>query len=180
MKTNSVLLREALGYSDALNAERIIVHPGVGGDIQETVRQMTVLRDARFVIENKPYYSIYDHSICNGHSPQDIRFVMDATGVGFCLDIGHAVCAANALRVDRIELMSSFAQMHPVMYHVSDGEYDGVDDRHLSLGRGDFRFDELMRFVPRDATVTLETEKDEYLRLFQDDVSFLSAALAAA
>ena len=178
-KTNGVLIGETRRFADALKAERIILHPGVGGDIRETARQMAAFEEERFVIENKPYYSIYDHSICNGYSPQDIRFIKEETGVGFCFDFGHAICAANALKVNRIEWISSFAQMEPVMYHVSDGDYKGVDDKHLSLGRGDFRLDELVRFVPADAMVTLETEKDENLRLFQEDVCTLSGYLGA-
>ena len=175
---NTRLMDEARRYADELKAERIVLHPGVGGDIRETVRQMATFRDPRFVIENKPYFSVYDRSVCNGYAPQDIRQVMDATGVGFCLDIGHAICAANALKVDRLHWLSSFVRMEPVMYHVSDGEYDGVEDKHLSLGRGDFQFRELVPFIPADAMVTLETEKDEDLRLFQSDVRFLQEARA--
>jgi sugar phosphate isomerase/epimerase len=178
--TNGVLIGESRRFADTLKAERIIIHPGVGGDIHETARQMAACKEGRFVIENKPYFSIYDHSVCNGYSPQDIRFVMEETGVGFCLDFGHAICAANALKLDRIEWVSTFARMKPVMYHVSDGDYEGVADKHLSLGRGDYRLDELMRFVPVDAMVTLETEKDENLRLFQEDVRILSGHLGAA
>jgi deoxyribonuclease-4 len=175
-EANAMLIGEAQRYADELEAERIIVHPGVEGDIRETVRQILVLRDTRFVIENKPYYSVYDHSICNGYSPQDIRLIMDETGAEFCLDIGHAIFAANALNVDRLAWVSSFVTMKPAMYHVSDGDYDGVEDRHLSLGRGNFPLRELIGLMAVDAAVTLETEKDVDLHLFQNDIRFLKAA----
>ena len=105
---------------------------------------------------------------------------MEETGVGFCLDFAHAISAANALVVDRIEWIAHFVKLEPRVFHLSDGEYDGVEDKHLSLGQGSYQLPALVSFLPRGARVTLETEKDEKLERFQADVSALQAALGAA
>ena len=177
---NTKLIAEARRFADELESEWIILHPGVAGNIDETVRQIKTIADSRLLIENKPYFSVYDHAVCNGYSPRDIRHVMDETGLGFCLDFSHALSAANALKVDHREWLAQFAQMNPRMFHLSDGDNDGVDDKHLSLGQGSYDLPEIVAFLPGSAKVTLETEKDEGLQRFQADVRALDAARGAA
>ena len=85
---NWPLIKEALKFADALNSKIIIFHPGISGEVEEAVFQLNRINDSRIVIENKPYYTLDKANICNGHSPQDIKFILENTKVGFCFDIG--------------------------------------------------------------------------------------------
>ena len=57
---------QAQKFADALGAEIIIFHPGVAGDIEQTIFQLNKINSSRIVIENKPYFAIVDNLICNG------------------------------------------------------------------------------------------------------------------
>lgn len=174
LQKNMIMSDEARKYADKLNADVIIFHPGVDGSIEETVFQLNELHESRMIVENKPYYSIYDRSICNGYSYEDIMYVMENTGAGFCLDLGHAICAANALRIDPLESIFHFNKLKPHMYHISDGYYDEIEDRHLHFGKGDFQIKYIKNIFHESCMITIETEKDFNDRLddFEHDVKY--------
>ena len=60
---NSTLVKETLLFADELDARYIILHPGVNGDINETIRQIKRINDQRILIENKPYLGIGKESL---------------------------------------------------------------------------------------------------------------------
>ena len=176
---NVELQKETVAFADVVNAKFIIFHPGVAGDIQETARQLTKLRDERTLIENKPYFSLDGEMICNGYSPEEIRRVMREADVGFCLDIGHAICAANALKNNWQEYLNRFINLRPRMFHLTDGDSGGLFDRHDHLGEGSFDLSGIVKALSADAMVTLETKKDSQSALddFKKDVMFLKRIL---
>src|SRR5574341_1353484 len=55
-ENNKVLIKKTQEVASALGANTIIVHPGIAGDIIETVQQLKEINDLRILIENKPYY----------------------------------------------------------------------------------------------------------------------------
>lgn len=177
LDNNKLLAQETQKFADDLSAETIIFHPGIDGDIKETVNQLNMIADSRIVIENKPYHGIVNDIICNGSTPEEIKYIMDNAKVGFCLDIGHAACAANTARVDVIDYIKSFIALNPRIYHISDN--DGKADKHYHLGRGNIDIPAIIKLLSPDSTVTIETIKDskEHLDDFKDDVSILKGIL---
>lgn len=175
LEANMKMAREAQRFADALRAEKIIFHPGIGGEIQETAFQLRHINDARILIENKPYFSLYDASICTGHSPEEVEYAIQETGVGFCCDIGHAICAANAKRMNPFTFFEAFLSLHPQMYHLADGDWTGIEDRHWHLGKGTFPIQQLILHIPSHSLMTLETEKesDTLLNDFVCDFEFI-------
>ncbi len=157
---NMKLVAETLKYADALKAEKIIFHPGISGTIEETARQLNQIQDVRILIENKPYYAPPEDFVCRGYSLEEIYFLQKECGIGFCLDFGHAICAANAKSVDQLQYIKAFLTLNPKMYHLTDGNYTGIYDEHLHLRRGSFPIDRILRLLPKDAIITLETDKD--------------------
>ena len=95
---NINMAKESIKYADDLKADIIIFHPGIGGKEEETVYQLKQINDGRIVVENKPYQTIDGSAICNGHSPEQISYILKEASVGFCLDIGHALCAAISMK----------------------------------------------------------------------------------
>ncbi len=178
-KGNFLMAHEALRFADSVQAGIVIFHPGVNGDIKETARQIKELNDKRIIIENKPYYGLGENLICNGSSPEDILYIMEETGAGFCLDIGHAICAANAIDHNPIEYLEKFIELKPKMYHLTDGDYYGLYDRHDHYGQGSFPLERLLQLIPADSHVTNEAVKDspENLDDFVRDMKLLNKLL---
>lgn len=173
---NKVLVEETMLWARRVNAQYIIFHPGVGGDIRETARQMKRLRDPRILVENKPYHTVLKNgSVCVGYSVEDIAYVMERTGHGCCLDVGHAVCSAAALSVDPFKMLRGFLALSPSMFHLSDGDPASTVDKHSHIGQGSFDMLRILALLPPRAMITVETEKTypRSLRDFAEDICCL-------
>lgn len=157
---NRELIKEAQLFADELEAEKLIVHPGIDGEIGETARQIKTIGDRRLLLENKPYRALAGGLICNGTTPEEIALVINETGCGFCLDFGHAIYSANAQGRDSHAFIVEFMLLKPSIFHLTDGERYGTLDSHRHIGQGDFNFRELISFLPPSAMVTVETDKD--------------------
>ena len=157
---NMALAKEAIEFADVLNSKYIIFHPGIAGDIKETVSQFNELNDDRILVENKPYYVIPGNFVCNGATIDEIKFVLDNTNVGFCLDIGHAICAANALKIEPMEYIKKFLEFKPKMFHLADNKIDSIYDKHFHFGQGDLPIKNILNLLPDKSLITVETFKD--------------------
>ncbi|MFH1644461.1 MAG: TIM barrel protein, partial [bacterium] len=175
LNNNLKLAQEAFKFADDLKAETVIFHPGIEGDIKETVRQLKKIKDPRIIVENKPYYGIYDNVICNGNSPEEIKFVIDETGIGFCLDLGHAIYSANAQKIDPFFYIEEFLKLKPKMFHISDGDMNGVYDEHKNIGKGSFDLRQILNLIPNDSMISVETNKnyEDSLKDFEQDIANL-------
>ena len=178
--SNKKLFEEAQRFADKLSADKIIVHPGINGDIKETARQLKEINETRILVENKPYYALDDGLICNGTTPDEIKFITGEAGAGFCLDIGHAICSANAHNQDWLDYLKRFIKLSPRVYHVSDGNKDGVLDQHLHFGEGNFDFHNILSLFSLDASISIETEKryKDSLSDFLDDINFIKETIS--
>lgn len=176
---NLALADETLKFADMLKAEVIIFHPGIAGNIKETVFHLNLIDDNRIIVENKPYFALNDGLICNGISPEEIRYILENTNTGFCLDIGHAFCSANAQKVQPMKFLKEFISLNPKMYHLTDGEADGIYDRHYHFGQGNFDINEILELIPGNSLITIETIKNfrENLSDFDKDISYLRNCL---
>lgn len=174
-KNNLKLVDETLKFADTLNVQIIIFHPGIGGDIKETAFQLKQIKDSRIVLENKPYYVLNGDLICNGNSPEEIKYVLQEAGVGFCFDIGHAICSANAKKIEPFEYLKRFSILNPSLYHLSDGDWNGVWDEHRHFGAGSYDFEKIFGLIPQNCLISVETKKDfdNSLKDFEKDIEFL-------
>ena len=131
------------------------------------------------IIENKPSIGLNGET-CIGSTPEEIDEIISATGVPFCLDIGHAICAANAHGVDPIEFLRDFLQRAPLMFHLTDGDWHSKRDSHLHFGEGNYPLDAILELLPRDARVTNEARRldGSSLREVSADVEALAALVS--
>lgn len=173
--SNMKLASEAFKYADALCADKIIFHPGANGDINETIRQINFLNDSRIFVENKPCLGIDHKTICVGCTPEEIELILSECGVKFCFDFGHAVYAANYFKKEKLKFISDFFALNSELFHITDGDWNGVFDEHLHLGQGSFEFKKIMKYYPSDAQVSIESRHDcaDNLNDFKQDVNFL-------
>jgi len=177
---NIRLLKEVESYRLALEPEFIVFHPGIMGSLNETVHQILDMKKEfpdtfnSAIIENKPKIGLKGET-CIGASPEEIERITEETGLGFCLDIGHAICYAAWAQIEWEEVLHKFMELKPEVYHLSDGNVNSHTDAHLHYGDGDFDLSRIIKLIPSNVYVSVETEKDRELHLkdFERDVNYL-------
>jgi sugar phosphate isomerase/epimerase len=153
-------------FADALDARYVIFHGGIDGTIEETARQLKALGEPRALLENKPFVPLPNKvgaKFCRGATVEEIGYVLRETGCGFCLDVGHAVCAAASQGLEPYAYVGELARrFSPAMFHLSDVmDMSSQFDAHPHLGTGALDIARLWRevFLP-DALISIETVKD--------------------
>lgn len=165
-RKNVEIYLETRKFADSLDAKYIIFHGGVDGSIKETARQLKALEEPRALLENKPLSPLanpFGVKECRGATVDEIGFVLNEVKCGFCLDVGHAVCAANSQSMEPYGYVADLADMFkPAMFHLSDvADVHSVYDSHLHLGEGAMDIVRIKKDVfPNGATVSIETIKD--------------------
>ncbi|MBL7206692.1 MAG: TIM barrel protein [Candidatus Aenigmarchaeota archaeon] len=145
-------LRFTQKLADDFSSKFIIVHPSSPSgknDIETTISILKKINDKRILIEN----------VVNkfGGDFEGVERVIKETGSGFCLDIPHAIAAAKIRGIDYMDYIKQFLKLKPKMVHISDGYIDSKIDKHLNFGEGDFPWKKLLRLIPKNVLVTVET-----------------------
>jgi len=177
---NRFLIEEVDSFRIALKPAKIIFHPGIQGSTNETIRQILLIKKDfpelfdLAIIENKPKMGLKGE-VCVGSSPEEIKRIIVETGIGFCLDIGHAIYYAVWADLQYEDVIDSFEGLKPDVFHLSDGDMNSKIDLHLNLGAGNFELTTILQKIPRDACITIETNKDLAMNLkdFELDVIYL-------
>jgi len=181
LDSNIKLYEETKLFADELKAEYIVFHPGVGGEITETIRQFKLINDERILIENKPYKGLpqMEANFCTGSRIKEIKTFIEATGAGFCFDIGHAVAAAKTFNTDFMQLIRDFIELAPVLYHLSDTDINAETDYHYNFGKGNLDTKKILELLPDNAVITVETDKasKDNLNDFREDIEYLNNIL---
>ncbi len=183
---NCKLLSLSQHAADIFNSPTIIVHAGCGHDqkyLQETARQFKLFNDKRILVENLPYFS-GTHSgeklPFHGCSPEEIKYIMDETGCGFCFDFSHGACAAYYFKRDVDEMFQKFFDLQPSMYHICDGYVGEISDTHEHFGDGDYPLKHFIKdFTKDNAYITMETGHDvmEHNTRWVQDYQYLKSLL---
>lgn len=157
---NKNKISEAIKFADALKAKYIIFHSGTNGMPNEVITQLKPFADERFLIENKPIRGL-DGSTCVGSVYGDLKLIIDGigNGCGFCLDFGHAICAARTLKRESFAFINELTKLSPRVYHLTDGDYQSELDSHLHYGKGSFPIKELLALVPDGGMITNEAKR---------------------
>lgn len=178
-ETNTELVSQVDKFFFALSADFVIFHPGVNGDLKESISQFCSFGKLfpemyrKVVIENNPQLGLNDEQ-CLGALPVEMRKLNQDTGLGFCFDFVHAICSAKSNNLKWEALAKDFLALSPVIYHVSDSDY-AEKDSHQHLGSGELDLPKIIKMLPVDCLVTLETPKNSQNDLddFIQDTEFL-------
>lgn len=168
--------------ADIFKAETIVVHAGCGhGEkyAKETVRQFKLFNDERIVVENLPV-SGDDDVKRHGNTPEEIAYIMQETGCGFCFDFSHAICAALSLNLDVDGQLRGFYALNPHVYHLCDGNIFKAEDLHLHFGAGNYPLAHFLNdYTDENAYITMETGEGVLLHndLWVKDYNYLKSAL---
>jgi deoxyribonuclease IV len=178
-KDNQGKFEEVQAFTNALGASSIIVHPGNGGPLEESIHQLKKIADKRICIENKPREGL-NGKMCVGSNPQEIRRILEEGNIeGFVLDFSHAVCAANTFGIPIDTFIADFLVFNPRIFHINDGSSNSLKDDHRNLGAGNFDLAKFVSYILSGKMVTLETPRADGNGLddFLKDVEFLKAIL---
>lgn len=180
-ESNLLLYKEVQEYADELNASVIVFHGGSGGNYKETAKQLLSFSDKRSLIENKPYETLpfVNEAFYVGSKFEEIEYIINNTNCGFCLDIGHAVCAANSFGINPYLYIEKFLSLSPKRIHLSDTDIDTTLDKHFNLGDGNLDIKRILSMLPKNINITIETNKKSKTNLddFVRDVAILKEIL---
>ena len=178
--SNRKIFTQTRRFADELKAEYIIFHGGIDGEPEQTAKQLAELNEPRALLENKPFIALPNRmggNFCRGASYDELKAILEYVGCGFCLDFGHAVCAAVSQNLEPYEFIHKLMSFSPVMFHLSDVmDMTSPYDAHPHLGTGKLDFCKLKsEILPPRAVISVETDKDLPSRLddFVHDVEFL-------
>lgn len=177
---NRLLIEDVESFRVALKPAKIIFHPGIHGAVHETIRQILLIKKDYAelfdlaLIENKPQIGLKGE-VCVGSSPEEIKQIITETGIGFCLDIGHAIYYSSWANLQYENVIDSFLNLKADIYHLSDGDVSSQTDLHLNFGEGNFELAWILQRIPTDSYITIETNKDMEMNLkdFELDVIYL-------
>lgn len=177
---NRMLIEEVEAFREALGPLYVVFHPGVQGSLEETIRQIKIFKGEfpdlfnMVLLENKPKIGLKEE-ICVGASPEEIKKILDETGLGFCLDIGHAICYAAWKQMRYEDVVNQFLKLSPGIFHLTDGDAKSVKDQHGHFGEGNFDLLQVFTMIPDGARVTIETGKSSEVGLndFRKDILYL-------
>ena len=176
---NREMLKDSQLFADMLDAQIIILHPGVGQGqkyLEESIHQFRSYHDARLAVENQPYECNATHRLLHGITPNEIKLIKDETQCQFCFDFYHAICAANSLQTSVYDYLAEFHLLKPDMYHLCDGDIASTEDTHLHLGKGNFDLARFLReYIDDGAKVTLETglEVPQNINPWMEDLDYI-------
>jgi endonuclease IV len=179
---NKKILALSQKAADIFNAQTIVVHAGIGHEqkyVDEAARQFKFFKDKRIVIENVPYFGCNGEKLL-GNKPEEIAYIMNESGCGFCLDFSHAICAALSLNSDIEENFQKFFALRPSVYHMCDGNLHEAEDAHLHFGEGNYPLRHyLTDYTSDNAYITMETGKGvvQHNNLLIDDYNYLKALI---
>ena len=180
---NIEIYEETKAFANELNAEYIIFHGGIGGDVEETVKQLKSFNEPRVLIENKPqvvFPKLENNEICRGYNISEIKYIMDCVDCGFCFDFGHAICSANSQKKEVYLYLEEFLKLKPEMFHLTDiKDINSVYDSHEHFGEGELNLNKIFILLSGtlfdNINITIETKKNSKTNLddFIKDINFL-------
>lgn len=172
MRSASVaVLGDMLAVCDRIDAHHLVVHPGYSpyeqvrdrsyASLLRSLDELAILQEehgVRVCVENMGAWQC-----CHFRSPAFIP-ELAARGLGMTLDCGHARLTGN---LD--EFLAAGGACH---VHLHDN--GGTSDDHLACGSGNVDFHNLLRRLPREASLVVETRE---LGAAEASISHLSAFL---
>ncbi len=160
--------------ADKVNSKKIILHPGEleneNCPKEQAISFVKSLDDKRIIIENVTQESEIKR-LCT--TPRETKEFLKATGKNFCFDINHAIISALFLKEDYLQFIKEFIKLKPIHYHFGGQitkKINSSSERtdHLALKDSDFDLKEVLKLIPKNAEITLETTTD--IEKTKDDV----------
>jgi deoxyribonuclease-4 len=163
-----------LKLADYLSSDKIVVHPGSLADkacsFDTSISVVGSMEDSRIMVENMPS-NVF---LCS--SFKDTLSYMDSSKTGLCFDINHAIETTFNSGKDYMGVLEDYLGLCPKHYHLGGQKINGKS--HLSFLDSDIDLIGILRILPSDAEVSLETTSDicktkEDIRIIRTMISYL-------
>ena len=180
LEYNKKIYKEVELFRTELNAQYTVVHGGIEGSVDETIKQLKLINPKNFLIENKPKGALFDENLtCRGYNAEEIEKIIKETSCGFCLDVSHCICSANSQGLNPYEYLAAFNKLNPNLYHLSNGYISSKTDKHLHFKDGDYDITRILNILSKNVPISIETNKDsrENLDDFEGDIKWLKKML---
>jgi endonuclease IV len=155
-------LNFARKIADETNAKKIIVHPGIleYGDkncsLENAIDFFRKIDDDRILIENLPLYHDNYKNLCA--TPEEVYSFMKETEIRkFCFDVNHHVQCLT--EINNYDFIKKYLELNPIHYHIG-GQRIKEKIGHTSFDNSELNLKRILRYYPRDAEITLETQTD--------------------
>jgi endonuclease IV len=151
--------------ADSVNAKIIIVHPGVlekgnkNCSIKNAINFLKEIDDDRIILENLPKEETFPVAgISVGFTPLRMKKLLKQSGKGFCFDVNHAFWTRRKIKIS-YSFIKKYLRLNPSHYHIG-GQTLKLKNQHTCFEDSDINLKEILKYYPKDAWITLETEND--------------------
>ncbi len=165
--------------ADMTNAKKIIVHPGAiekknpNCSIKNSINFFREINDDRILIENLPgKIDSEGKRLCQ--TPHQIRKFINKTKTRFCFDVNHVIQGFRKFN-KKYDFIKRYLKLNPAHYHIGGERFINETREHLSLIDSDLNLKEILKFYPKEAEITLETEVD--IKKVESDVEIIKNVL---
>jgi len=147
--------------ADMTNAKKIIFHPGFiekgkkNFSLKNAINFLNEINDDRILVENLPA-SRNTQKIRLCQKPRQIKRFMKKTNAKFCFDVNHTIELRKKLN-GKYNFIKKYLKLNPSHYHIS-GQKSAEGEIHLSFLNSNLNLKEILKYYPKNAEITLETE----------------------
>jgi deoxyribonuclease-4 len=148
-------LKKTVDIANKLNARIVVCHPGGIRERPERVDASGLLDSMRalkayapahteLLLENMPdiyWYNNELYSPCIFKQADEITGILDALGMGMCMDLSHAKLYCNSSGED---FLSYIRTLRPYIRHVHVADARGISGEGLQIGDGEIDFGALL------------------------------------
>jgi hypothetical protein len=172
-KTKEQVNLEAIALTikiaNLVKSKKIILHPGKiensNCSIENAINLLRKFNDSRILLENTNHNSIFSR-------PDEFELFRGYIN-GFCLDINHAIIQAIEDNKEPYFYLDDFIKLNPYHYHFG-GQIIEANKDHLCLKNSTIDTEKILKLLPSNAEVTLETESD--IRKVEEDLKIVREA----
>ena len=171
-KNNNNAINFAIDLANKCNSKKIIIHPGFllnkSCSLEQAIENIRKM-DKRIIIEN-----CVRRENNLGRTPIQMKNLIEKTNKGFIFDINHAIESAQDLGKDSLYFIEGFLELNPIHFHLG-GQKLGEKGNHLDLDKGDIPIKNILKKLPKDAEITIETGVD--IKGVEKDFNYLKGLI---
>ncbi len=158
-----------------LKSTHTIVHPGVKIEddkeyLDEVLESLNIVKSYGItpILENVPEMGLDGKSHLIAANFETFAEIINKSKTKLCVDFGHTIAAANYFEKEPLDYIKQFLSLNPYMTHITDGKLDSVIDQHHSIGSGEYPLEEIMKLLPVNQLISIETPKHDFVNLSSD------------
>lgn len=175
-KENIDAIKTAIEIADFCNSKRIIVHPGYIEDencsLENSIAIIKKFKDKRIITETMPKIYKNNYFLCS--TPEELKYYMEKTNVGFCFDLNHSISSAIAQKIEPYEYLKEFIKLKPTQIHFG-GQKLPEDITHLTLSESNIDLKKALENLPDNSEIILEVTQD--IKETEKDIQILKNIL---